>query len=115
MLPLTCDSKISPSFSHLTANIHTKHGSRHRGFGQDPEFQPTKRGWRSSIRVEIPPFVSPSACLGLDHVDSSKLHCELSSISKQSLHGRVTLHRAASSLGAGGISGKVLLTVCFPI
>lgn len=115
MLSLTCDSKISPSFSHLTANIHTKQGSRHGGFGQDSEFQPTSRGWRSSMRVEIPPFSSPSACLGLDHVDSSKLHCELSSISKQSLHVGLSLYRAASSLGGGGISGKVLLTACFPM
>lgn len=115
MLPLTCDSKISPSFSHLTANIHTKHGSRRGGFGQDPEFQPTRRGWRNNIRVEIPPFSSPSACLSLDHVDSSKLHCELSSISKQSLHVGLSLHRAASSLAAGGISGKVLLSACFPM
>lgn len=115
MLPLDCDSKISPSFCHLTANIHTKHGSRHEGFLQDPEFQPTRRGWRSSIRVEIPSFSSPSACLGLDHVGSSKLHCEISSISKQSLHVGLSLHRAASSLGAGGMSGKVLLKVCFPI
>lgn len=114
MLPPNCDSKISPSFSHLTANIHTSMAVG-MGFVQDPEFQPTRRGWKSSIRVEIPPFSSPSASLGLDHVDSSELHCEISSISKQSLHVGLSLHRAASSLGAGGMSGKVLLTVCFPI
>lgn len=60
-------------------------------------------------------FSSPSACLGLDHVGSNKLHCELSSISKQSLYVRLSLHRAASSLRAGGMSGKVLLTACFPM
>lgn len=65
MLPPICDSKLATVFHPITANIHhsggvrhIKHGSRHRGFGLDPEFQPTRRG---SIRAEIPPFSSPSS------------------------------------------------------